>query len=239
MTGRINRHKSNEQRLSVVLEKLGPMKDHVVLVGATAAGFLITDPGAAEVRAALDLDLLADIVSLIGYAQIEKALGDLGFQRPVNGSRYRFELPQGDDAPLLMDFMTTEEGVLEFKSMWFTESFKTAVPVTLRSGQKVGIISAPCFLATKIEAFLDRGTGEYRDSKDLSDLILVIAGRPLLVDEVKVSSDQLRAWLADRFLRFLRDPNFEASLTGWLLPGPQSSERQDIVMDRIEQLTRI
>ena len=61
-----------------------------------------------------------------------------------------------------------------------------------------GDIGAPYFLATKVDAFLNRGEGDYYGSHDLEDLIVVVDGRPEIVDEVRTNATpELRAFLRD------------------------------------------
>jgi hypothetical protein len=52
------------------------------------------------------------------------------------------------------------------------------VSVELPSGAGVRSVSAPYFLATKLEAFDGRGSGDYLTSHDIEDLVAVIDGRP-------------------------------------------------------------
>ena len=41
----------------------------------------------------------------------------------------------------------------------------------------VRVITAPYFIATKLEAFFDRGRGDFLGSSDLEDIITVLDGR--------------------------------------------------------------
>ncbi len=45
--------------------------------------------------------------------------------------------------------------------------------------------SAPCFLATKFEAFYSRGGGDYLLSKDIEDILAVVDGRLELIEELR------------------------------------------------------
>jgi len=54
--------------------------------------------------------------------------------------------------------------------------------VRLPSGRYICLITAPVFIATKLEAFHDRGGGDFLVSHDLEDVVTVIDGRPALID---------------------------------------------------------
>ncbi|MCU1328259.1 MAG: hypothetical protein JWN34_3629 [Bryobacterales bacterium] len=57
----------------------------------------------------------------------------------------------------------------------------TAIKYELSADLEVRVVTAPYFLATKIEAFLGRGKGDYLWSHDLEDLIFVIDGRSAMI----------------------------------------------------------
>ena len=46
---------------------------------------------------------------------------------------------------------------------------------------EIRVVTAPYFIATKIEAFRGRGRGDFLASHDLEDLIFVIDGRSSIV----------------------------------------------------------
>jgi hypothetical protein len=88
--------------------------------------------------------------------------------------------------------------------------------VTLPSGRKIRIVTAPYFLATKLEAFDGRGGGNYMLSHDIEDIVAVLDGRPELVEEVRQAEDPLRRYLADRFTVLLQESRFLDALPGHL-----------------------
>jgi hypothetical protein len=76
--------------------------------------------------------------------------------------------------------------------------------VVLVGGQVAELIlSAPAFLATKWEAFADRGAGDLRGSHDVEDVVTVVAGRGEVVEEVRSAERDGRRYLAERAARFL------------------------------------
>ena len=70
-------------------------------------------------------------------------------------------------------------------------------------------------------------------SHDMEDVVAVIDGRSELLDEIKVSEDDVRTYLADEFKIILADPTFQDALPGYL-PGDQASQaRLGIVKERL------
>ena len=86
-------------------------------------------------------------------------------------------------------------------------------------------MTAPIFLATKLEAFRGRGRGDYLFSHDLEDLMAVVDGRASLVEECQLSPAELRNDLASQFAALLATPAFVEALPGFL-PGDQASQQR-------------
>ena len=103
-------------------------------------------------------------------------------------------------------------------------------------GQQVRLITAPYFLATKLEAFLGRGKNDFRTSHDLEDIVTVIDGRPEIVDEVPLAASDLRTFLSDEIRALLSNREFREALPGHLLPDAASQQRLGLVVNRMQQL---
>jgi hypothetical protein len=89
-------------------------------------------------------------------------------------------------------------------------------------------------LATKIEAFLGRGGGDYLMSHDVGDIIALVDGREELIDEVQKESRELRDYLHQRLTQWLGDDRFTAlAVSGHL---PFEGGRSDIVLERLRAL---
>lgn len=98
-------------------------------------------------------------------------------------------------------------------------------------------MTAPCFVATKLEAFLDRGKGDFLSSHDLEDVLSVVDGRPELVNEVADAEPELRQFVAMTFERLLGNEDFLNALSGLVFDGsPQ--ERTAIVLGRLRTLAQ-
>ena len=106
----------------------------------------------------------------------------------------------------------------------------------LPGGPEIRLVTAPYFLATKLEAFHGRGGGDHRASHAIEDLIAVVEGRPTLENEVAGSELDVREYLAQEISTLLADTLFADSLAGHL-PGDAASQgRLPTVVARLKRL---
>lgn len=91
------------------------------------------------------------------------------------------------------------------------------------------------FVATKLEAFRDRGKGDILSSPDLEDIISVVDGRDELVSEVRGQSAPLRAYVGAEMHRLLGAGLLDA-LPGYVLPDGVSQARIALIHERLEEL---
>ena len=77
-----------------------------------------------------------------------------------------------------LDVMPVSEMVLGFSNRWYESAMREAVAVQLEKGLEIRLVSPAHFVATKLEAFEDRGRGDYLESHDLEDVLSVVDGRP-------------------------------------------------------------
>lgn len=90
--------------------------------------------------------------------------------------------------------MPTDPAILGFSNRWYPEAVKTATHVRLSDRILIRVISAPSFVATKLEAFVSRGGSDILSSHDLEDILNVIDGRPSIVDEMTAATDALQGY---------------------------------------------
>lgn len=229
----MNTQDPNLAKVELIANALGALCDELVFVGGCAAGLLMTDPAASMARVTFDVDLVAEVTALRGYHEMEAAFAERGFQRdmspeaPICRWRYR---------EIEVDLMPTDADILGFANRWYRDAVVAADRVALPSGTKIRLISAPHFLATKFEAFADRGNADVLGSHDLEDIINVIDGRPELPAEIASAAIELRVYLGQRCAALLATPHFDNYLPG-LLPQDESlADRIGTVMARLQSI---
>ena len=207
----MNPRDPNIQLLEIVAKALDELCEELLFVGGCAAGLLCTSPSAAPARVTYDVDVVAEVVALSAYHALEERFAARGFVRDMS-----------PDAPICrwrlgeveVDLMPTDERVLGFANRWYPLAHKSAVRTTLPSGRRIRLISAPAFLATKLEAFATRGRGDLMSSHDFEDIINVLDGRPEIVDEVALAGDELVNYLVTCLGDIARLPDFQNTLPG-------------------------
>lgn len=222
----------NLAQLVEAAEKLKPLLDRIVFVGGSVTGLFLTDPGAAPVRSTLDVDAIVEAASYQDFAVLEHRLRNLGFRQPFDEGSPICRWVSGD---LILDLMPTNPAILGFSNRWYRPALENSERVQIGE-YEIRLVTAPYFLATKLEAFHGRGKSDYRMSHDLEDIITVIDGRPELAAEVSLASHDLRRFLSDEFRFLLASPEFREALPGHLLPDEASQQRTRIIMDRFQQM---
>lgn len=85
--------------------------------------------------------------------------------------------------------MPTNEAILGFSNIWYEGGFKNAVDYIIDDQHTVKIFSAPYFIASKLQAFKNRGNNDGRVSTDFEDIIFVLDNRSTIWEEMKNAED--------------------------------------------------
>jgi hypothetical protein len=227
---------ANRAQLTAVARQVKPLLGELVFVGGCATGLLLTDPASPSPRPTLDVDAIAGVRDYSEYMTFSARLRNLGFAEDV---RQGSPVCRWISDRLIFDVMPCDEKVLGFSSRWYDEALRTSREVELEPGLQIRIISAPVFLATKLEAFRGRGHEDYLGSHDLEDALAVIDGRGCLLDEVRRCAGELRKFLAKEIAALLRDQRFLDALPGHLPPDFSSQARLVILMERLQTIAAL
>jgi predicted nucleotidyltransferase len=208
--------------MTLVARALGDLCESLVFVGGCSTGLLVTSVRAQPIRMTQDVDLVAEVATARQYHAVESRLQAKGFHHDLSAHA---PICRWVHDGVVVDLMPSEPGVLGFRNRWYPLAVKTAQPVALPAGIAIRLISAPVFLATKLEAFKDRGRGDFLLSHDLEDVITVVIGRDSLLDEVRAGPGELRNYLAGEFAALVASDDFLDALAGHL-PGDAASQRR-------------
>jgi len=92
--------------------------------------------------------------------------------------------------------MATESGPMGPTNRWYKIGFKNLWTAHAKD-QKVKILSAACFIATKFEAYNNRGL-DYRTSHDIEDIIYVLDNRVNIVEEINNEEPSVRSFIKEQ-----------------------------------------
>lgn len=225
----------NIELLTTIAKRLSPLVDQVVFVGGCTTGLLITDAAAGEVRPTFDVDVIAEITTYAGYAAFSRRLRGLGFREDTSKGA---PLCRWLIDTIKLDVMPLEEKILGFTNRWYRAAMETAEETELEANLRIRVVTAPYFVATKLEAFRGRGRSDYAGSHDLEDLLTVLDGRGSIVEEVR-KTVSLRQYIAQQFHDLLGTPAFLDALPGHLLPDPISQARLPLLRQRLEAISKM
>lgn len=211
---------------------MGPLREQVVFVGGCATGLLIDNASWMDVRPTDDVDAIVEVASLAGYHRLADHLAQRGFKQTLadNTPPFRWFWNR-----LQLDLVPLDEKVLGFANPWYRAGFAAALVAELADGLVLRHLSAPYFLATKFEAFRDRGQNDVFMSHDLEDILTVVEGRSTLVAEVGAAPDDVRRHIASSVAGLLALPPFANALPG-LLSDPEQEPNVLARLGRISQL---
>ncbi|HYW57758.1 MAG TPA: hypothetical protein VE934_12400 [Polaromonas sp.] len=221
---------ANLELLVGMAHALGPLRERVVFVGGCATGLLLPAPNLLDVRPTEDVDAIVEVATLAGYHAMASELLQRGFKQTMEDNtppfRWFWQRMQLDLVPL-------DEKVLGFANRWYRAGFDAAVQTEVASGLVLRHLSAPYFLATKFEAFNDRGRNDVYTSHDLEDILTVIEGRAELVQELSTAPTDVRLHVKECLSKLMANPDFNNALAG-LLSQP---DREPLARARLQQLT--
>jgi len=115
--------------------------------------------------------------------------------------------------------MPTEGAVLGFSNRWYRDGVAKAEQVALPNGERIYVFSVPYLLASKLEAFRDRGREDFQASKDLEDVIALLDGHPEAEEKINTAPADVRQYLSNELARMLADKRFLLGLEGHLSAG--------------------
>lgn len=227
----MNPRDPNVALVEIVARALGDLNSEVVFIGGCAVGLLITDDARPPVRATMDVDLVTSVATLSAHHEFSARLRALDFvEDPELICRWRL-------GKVKVDVMPMTENVLGFANRWSEQVIRDAQATTLPSGQGIRLISAPCLIATKLEAFFGRGEGDFAASHDLEDLVALIDGRPAVVEEVAAANGELREYLREELDGLLGATAFAVEFH--LGPSEAEQARAEIIIERMRAIAGI
>lgn len=203
-------------------------------MGGQVTELLVTDVTLVQVRATSDVDVVVSVSTRVSYRRFEERLVGLGFRQDTSEGAplCRWSTPSGET----VDVMSSEAQILGFSNRWYAAALDTSRPFQLADDLTIRIPSSPVFLATKLEAWKDRGGNDPMSSWDLGDVISVVAGRPELPGEVNEAPRGIRRWLARSFDSLLAHSDIEYAISGTLRYSAPSPEALDLVLNRMRSI---
>lgn len=167
-------------------------KDRMVFVGGAVVSLYTDDPAADEIRPTKDIDMTLNIINMGDWNKIQEELAELKFFPDPAGQAicsYRYK-------NIPVDIMASEDGPFGPSNRWYKIGFENLWTAYAKE-QEIKILSAPCYLATKFEAFNNRGK-DYRISHDIEDVFYILDNRTTIVEEIIISEEIIKQFLQEQ-----------------------------------------
>lgn len=213
-----------KQNILIVARKLGHLRERVVFLGGSIVVLLITDPAAPDIRPTKDVDV---IIRTDTYAET------IHLDAELRALKFDHSKQPGDPTcrwvidGCLVDIIPVGAGGNTYNDRWSPIALENAQHLELEVGLSIRHVTAPYFIAIKLETFYDRGQGNYRDSNDIDDIIQLIDSRQELTTELQRSELDLRTYVAAEFRKLLENDDFLEAIPAHLLPDAASQARED------------
>jgi len=219
--------------IAFIAKQIEGLGETFVFTGGAITYLLITDMAYPQPRPTTDVDVIVNSRNRQSYYQLEQKLRELGFSH---------DLEEG--APLCrwviggikVDVMPQDSSILGFTNIWYEQSLLNSDKIEIEEGLFINLIKAPYFIATKLEAFSNRGNNDYMASQDMEDVVTVIDGRKEIVSEINESSEDLKGYLGENFKKLLDMEDFVSCVPCHLHPDAASQKRVPIVLGRIKNI---
>ncbi len=221
----------NIATVAEVAEALKEIREQIVFVGGAIVSLYTDDPAADEIRPTKDIDLTLNIHNLSHWENFQERLAEKGFYPDPHGQSicsYKYK-------NIPVDIMSTDDGPLGPSNRWYREGFKNLWTTTVQA-QKIQIFSAPCYLATKFEAFTSRGR-DYRTSHDIEDIINILDNRTSIVEEIIGSEENILEYLRAQFEQIIQKGFLDEVLLAHIHPLMQE-ERMVLLKEKLEQIMK-
>jgi hypothetical protein len=202
---------SPREEMRIVAARLQPLGVPFAFVGGAVMCLLVDHPEAMEFRRTKDVDVIVGITTYLEFAALEQRLRKEGFQHDTSGG-----------APICrwivdgcrVDIMPQAPASLGMNTRWFPEVLRDSVVVDLGHGQVAKVVTPALFLATKLEAFNDRGKNDLYGSHDLEDIVTLVGGRENIVRDVAEAPSEIKRFVSNRFAAILSHADFQDALVG-------------------------
>lgn len=202
--------------LEAVAHGLGDMLDQFVFVGGTVVELYASSETYQEARETDDVDCVVEVVGLASYYILEEKLRKLGFNDDMD-----------EDAPICrklykgikVDIMPTDEHILKFSNKWYKEGFQNAENYALSNEKHIKILTAPYFIASKLEAFFSPYRKYNLDvyaSHDFEDIVYILDNCENIVALIENSNNTVKTYIQQQFDYLLKNKPIIYALNGIL-----------------------
>jgi len=214
-----------------VAQGLKELKEKTVFIGGAVISLYTDDPAADEIRPTTDIDMTINLANYTEWAQMQERLSELNFHPDPQGQSicsYKYK-------DISIDIMPADDSSIGVSNRWYKPGFNQLQEIKLPEGISINILPSPYFLATKLEAFKDRGKNDFYGSHDYEDIIYLLDNRIAIVDEILEAETDVKEYIKQELTAIKNHPQAEEIIAMHIHPIVRE-ERLQILMEKIEKL---
>lgn len=162
---------------------------------------------------------------------MQERLAELNFYPDPQGqSIYSYKYQD-----ISIDIMPADDSSIGVSNSWYKLGFKLLQSIKLPEGVHINILPPPYFLATKLEAFKDRGKNDFYGSHDYEDIIYFLDNRTTIVEEIRTAENDVKEYIKQELSAIKKHPQAEEILAIHIHPLVRE-ERFKILIEKIEKI---
>lgn len=214
-----------------VAQGLEELRDKMVFIGGAVVSLYTDDTAADEIRPTTDIDMTINLANYSEWAQMQERLAELSFYPDPQGQSicsYKYK-------EIAIDIMPADDSSIGVSNTWYKPGFKKLQKIELPEEVSINILPPPYFLATKLEAFKDRGKNDFYGSHDYEDIIYFLDNRTVIVDEILAADDDVKEFIKQELTAIKNHPQAEEILAMHIHPLVRE-ERLQMLMEKIEHI---
>ena len=224
---------SNIERLQDVADGFEELNEAVTYVGGAVTGLYATEQAMAEPRPTKDVDVVVEFFSFQEKEEFEAMLRRKQFREDTEGGVICRWIYQGIE----VDIMPSDERYFQFTNKWYTPGIACREPYQLPNGRTIYIMSPLFFVATKLEALLDRGGEDLRGSSDFEDVVYILNSCTDFMKRFKEETNiHLKEFVKEQFSAFLQRPNLMEEIECAIPYGEE--ERSDLILQILKHIVQ-
>ncbi|MFI0427956.1 hypothetical protein [Mariniflexile sp. HMF6888] len=214
-----------------VAKGLKELNEKMVFIGGAIISLYTDDPAAEEIRPTSDIDMTINLANYTEWSQMQERLAELRFYPDPQGQSicsYKFQ-------DIAIDIMPAEDSSIGISNTWYKPGFKFIQQIELPEGITINILPSPYFLATKIEAFKDRGKNDFYGSHDFEDIIYLLDNRTTIVKDILTSQKNVKQYIKQELKAIKNHPQADEIIAMHIHPFIRE-ERFKMLVEKIEMI---
>ena len=215
-------------RLEAVARVVSPLANRLVFTGSATIPLLVEQSAGRTEDAASPITA----ISYSSRDRLRPELRNLGLEPATNRSSAECWRTPGGQA---FEITVHEDDEAKYSNPWYAYSLDCTTTAQFMPTLSIRIAGAPAFLAA---AWWDAMNSDGA-SEDLTDVVTLVHGRTVIVDEIAAAPLDVRTFLAGAAAQFVQLPDADLKILDELPRAARLPGAVDRVFERLRRITRL